>query len=75
MDPQATWTELRRAYAANDWPAVEEHAQALLDWLDKGGFPPETIRDPPMGNHWNRALTRHACFTALMCVSAGRKPG
>ena len=40
MDPQATWTMLLAAYQTNDWPLVEEAAEALLTWLARGGFPP-----------------------------------
>ena len=42
MDPQATWEQLQEAYGNAEWETVRELAQALLDWLDSGGFPPTT---------------------------------
>ena len=42
MDPQAAWEQLQEAYGNADWESARELAQALLDWLDRGGFPPTT---------------------------------
>ena len=42
MDPQAAWEQLQEAYGDADWETTRELAQALLDWLDRGGFPPTT---------------------------------
>ncbi len=42
MDPQATWEQLQEAYGNAEWETAGELAQALLDWLDSGGFPPIT---------------------------------
>lgn len=40
MDPQATWEQLQEAYGNADWETARELAQALLEWLRRGGFPP-----------------------------------
>lgn len=40
MDPQAAWDQLQEAYRDRDWETVRELAQSLLDWLERGGFPP-----------------------------------
>lgn len=40
MDPQAMWEQLQEAYGNADWETARELAQALLEWLHRGGFPP-----------------------------------
>jgi hypothetical protein len=61
MDPQATWQQLIDAFIDRDWHQVQESADALLDWLRKEGFPPETITGHSMGTDWNRNVTLAAC--------------
>ena len=43
MDPAAAWNELISALVDMDWARVQETAEALLDWITQGGFPPEVI--------------------------------
>jgi hypothetical protein len=67
MDSQATWDQLLVAYAVGDWDGIEEHAGALLSWLDRGGFPPRVLpRDDPEA--WNLALAEAGCRHALSAV-------
>lgn len=40
MDPNQTWRDLIIAFRENDHDRVDELASALIDWLQKGGFPP-----------------------------------
>ena len=42
MDPTACWLSLVEAYTTDEesWERIEELAQDLLCWLEKGGFPP-----------------------------------
>ncbi len=65
MDPQAAWDQLLCAYSAGDWDAIEKRATDLLEWLDRGGFPPQVIRSPDLGPDFNRALARAGCALAL----------
>ena len=65
MDPNATWKLLIEAYVRLEWEDVREAAEALLEWLDRGGFPPDVVRDHPVGADWNRTMTRNACWLAL----------
>lgn len=65
MDPQATWTSLLDAWAERNWDDVVELAEALLGWLSKEGFPPETVGGKSMGADWNRALALAMCRFAL----------
>ena len=43
MDPQAAWDRLLEAYTHGDWSVVEELAEGLLEWLHRGGFPPQPV--------------------------------
>ena len=61
MDPQATWNELLNAWQAHDWPQVQELTEALLRWLDRNGFAPETVRGHYMGNDWNQTVVAAVC--------------
>ena len=67
MDPQATWDQLLCAFGTGDWDAIEECATELIEWLDRGGFPPQILRQD-LGPDWNRALARAGCLFALETV-------
>lgn len=64
MDPQAAWSELLAAIDVLDWPAVEELATGLLQWLNRGGFPPLIVGRHAAGLEWNRAVVQFACELA-----------
>ena len=68
MDPQTTWDQLLDAYAAGDWDQIEEHAQDLLHWLDRGGFPPKVLHHDGPDMDWDRTLARAGCQFALDTV-------
>lgn len=70
MDPTATWQLLLDAYADRDWSQIEEAAEALLQWLDRGGFPPQTIPGRQMDAEWNRTIACSACQFALLQVQS-----
>ena len=65
MDPNATWTLLIEMYVRRDWDEVVEAAEALLTWLQRGGFPPDVMRDHEVGSDWNRVLAETGCHFAL----------
>ena len=73
MDPQAAWGQLLSAYAAGYWDQVEELASALLDWLDRDGFPPKILNCPDPGPEWDRAFTHAGCSLALKAVRSSRR--
>lgn len=73
MDPQATWEQLLRAYAAGDWDAIEERATELIEWLDSDGAPPAVLHHSVLHHlyrdeDWNRVLARAGCVFALETV-------
>ncbi len=48
MDPTESLRLLRAADASCDWAAALEHAENLITWLVRGGFPPEPWDRPTM---------------------------
>lgn len=78
MDPQVAWQELIDAFCRLDWDRVRDLADGLLQWMNRGGSPPETSAmksavtgksaDPPQspGPDWNRIVAQAACRYALV---------
>ena len=71
MDPQATWEEFLGAVAANDLEEAELRAEALLDWLSRGGFPPQVF-SRVLSDEWDRCVCQHTCRKVLL---AAKNPG
>jgi hypothetical protein len=55
MDPNVVYDAMIQAERNDDWDAVAEHADALRDWTDKGGFGPARAN---WRAHLANALTR-----------------
>ena len=45
MDPQATWIAMIQALIDDDRESASDFAKSLIDWLDRGGFPPTILPD------------------------------
>ena len=60
------WTDVMHSFA-------EELANALLEWLQRRGFPPQTIGDPKLGTRWHHAVTHFVCHLVLADVRQARK--
>ena len=45
MDPQAAWLAMIQALIDEDYDLASEFADALVDWLNRGGFPPKVLPD------------------------------
>lgn len=65
MDPQATWDSLLAEWTAGNWLEVFELAEALLGWLEKDGFAPETMGTLRLGADWNRTQATAMATFAL----------
>jgi aspartate aminotransferase-like enzyme len=65
MDPDVTLRELLEAVQARAWDRVDELAEALLQWVEKRGFPPSTIGSPQLGVKWHRTVTTMVCHLAV----------
>lgn len=75
MDPQVAWTNLLIAWISHDWEQVLELSEALLEWLDKDGFPPEFSYPQELGEELNRVVSRSACeFSHLRAASVLSAP-
>src|SRR3989442_1598497 len=70
MDPQATWDQLLCAYAEGDWDAIEERATELLEWLDRGGFPPKVLSKDVGADRVARSETPDAQAGRCLCAGA-----
>ena len=64
MDPQATLAELMNAIGCREWQHVREVSDALLTWMENGGFPPETIGPNSLGKRWHRTIATFVCHAA-----------
>ena len=73
MDPQAVWGNLLDACCDCDWEAVDEHATALLHWLERGGYPPQTVSHRVLRPPVDRLIALATCRLAL--EQAGRGGG
>lgn len=72
MDPEETFRRLLAARADHDWDQAEELAHALLEWLQKRGFPPQTIGHEKLGRGWHRAVATFVCYLVLGDVNRVR---
>lgn len=64
MDPQATLNELLAAVESREWDRVDELSEALLEWMQRGGFPPQTLGSQKLGKQWHRAVATFVCHAA-----------
>lgn len=75
MDPQATWNAMLEAYRARDPDAVREPAEALQQWFQKGGFPPDTGGGRALGDDWHRCLAKAGVTFVMDYVAIWDEPG
>ena len=73
MDPQTTWDELLEARLKRDWNQAEELANALLDWMQRSGFPPDTAGNRQLGTRWHHAVAYFVSHLVLADVRQARK--
>ena len=72
MDPQATWNEMLEAILQRNWELARERSEALLEWIGKGGFPPQ-MTGVPMRSQWNQAMAKFGCLMTLQLVKNAQK--
>jgi hypothetical protein len=66
MDPVATLEAIDTAMRNKDRAAIAEHADALIGWLERGGFMPVG----PHGTDWRGKLDRSELKSVLRWVRA-----
>lgn len=67
MDPQDAWDEMLEAIATNDSIEAELRAKALLDWLNRGGFAPQTV-SRVLPAEWGRLICRYLCRKVMLAA-------
>lgn len=72
MDPQVAWNEMLDSIHQRDWDQAFELAEGLLNWLRKGGVPPQTA-GITMRRHWNRTMAELGCRMALQLVKKSQR--
>ncbi len=61
MDPNETWGCIQLAYGFEEKENLVIYTRELLDWLSKGGFPPEITIDG-LSLEWDREFSRTVCL-------------
>ena len=68
MDPVQSWNNMLTAYATQQWAEALEFAEALRDWLERGGFTPQPTIGTTTGtfacqldDEFSRAVCLAAC--------------
>ena len=62
MDPQQTWADMFDALQRKEWDEAKKLADALYEWLRKGGFPPTTVGDASLGQQWHKTIASFTCL-------------
>jgi len=65
MDPQTTLIDLFDAIERRDWERVRELSDALLGWMERGGFPPEVAGPGTLGKRWHQTMATFVCHAAV----------
>lgn len=73
MDPQQTWADMLIALQRKEWDNARELADALCEWLRKGGFPPTTVGDESLGMPWHKSIAYFISLAVANKVDDVRK--
>lgn len=65
MDPQSAWDEMLKAIADEALLEAELQAEALMEWLDKDGFPPQTCQRI-LPRRWDQMICRYVCRKVMI---------
>ena len=60
MDPEQAYADLQSAFTSGDWIALRDNAEALLDWLERGGFLPSGMSGSSRPEEWLSDIRRFA---------------
>ena len=73
MDPQQTWTDMLNALERCEWDDAKELAVSLLNWLHKGGFPPNAVGAASLGRKWHSTLASSGCEAAIRMANEAQR--
>ncbi len=72
MDPNQTWNDMLVAYSTKDWAVATENAIALLEYLNKNGFPQQLttvstngLFSAQLDYAWNLAMAEAGCMVVI----------
>ncbi len=68
MDPEAAWNEMLVAIAEDNLSDAESIAESLLNWLERDGFAPQTLKRTVPGE-WNILICDYVCREVLLRVN------
>jgi len=61
------------ALQSKQWDDAKELADALYEWIRKGGFPPTTVGDESLGKTWHKTMASFTCLAVANKVDDVRK--
>lgn len=67
MDPQATWNEMLDRYNRKQSEEALSAAENLLQWLQRGGFPPTITAQVSAGDELHRVIAWAVVQHVLAC--------
>lgn len=73
MDPQQAWQDMLDALQSRQWDEAKELANALYEWIRKGGFPPTTVGEESLGKRWHKTIASFTCLAVANKVDDVRK--
>ena len=73
MDPHQTWADMLDALKRKEWDEAKDLADALYEWIRKGGFPPITVGDESLGKEWHKTITSFTCLAVASKVTDLKK--
>ena len=72
MDPQVAWNEMLDAIAETNLADAKLCAESLLNWIERGGFLPQTVKRS-IPDEWNRLICDRVCREVLRTASPSRE--
>jgi hypothetical protein len=72
MDPEAAWNEMLDAIAETNLADAKLCAESLLNWIERGGFVPQTVKQS-IPDEWNRLICDRVFREVLRTGNRSRK--
>jgi hypothetical protein len=72
MDPEVAWNEMLDAIAETNLADAKLRAESLLNWIERGGFVPQTVKRS-IPDEWNRLICDRVCWEVLRTGNRSRK--
>lgn len=73
MDPQQIRTDMLAALEQSLSDDAKVLAVSLLNWLHKGGFPPDAVGAATLGRKWHSTLASSGCEAAIRMANEAQR--